>query len=178
MKPRKAIFLDLFGTLVEDHGVLDKVAALVFKHGALDALKRFSDKRFLLVISVCHDTTPDPDWDYIEGLQSYLLEQLQEHGVSAGDVHFLNYTRQGAVRKLTAHTLRDVAGDYSLDLSRSCIVGDLMKDVKAGQAVGAKTVLLSSAEDSPAFEDVEWIEPDYIVEDLAEAADVLVGHSR
>jgi len=178
MKPRKALFLDLFGTLVEDHGVLDKVSSLVFKPGALDALSRFAGKRYLLFISVCHDTMPEPDWEYVENLQSYILDQLGTYKIGTDDVHYLNYTKQGKIRKLSRESLLAFAKEFNLDLTRSVVIGDLMKDVKTGQQVGAKTVLLSSSVDSPLFEDVEWIEPDVIVEDLAEAADVLLGHAR
>jgi hypothetical protein len=48
-----------------------------------------------------------------------------------------------------------------------------MRDVKMGFDAGAQTVLLSSTSDSPGFEDVDWVEPDFVVEDLAEAADYL-----
>lgn len=178
MKARKALFLDLFGTLIEDHGVLDKVNKVVFKKGAVKALLRFTGNKYLVIISICHETMPVPDGEYVLSLQGHILNSLEKHGISREFIHFLSVTRKGTVRKLTAASVKSVAAEHGIDLSRSYIVGDLMKDVKTGQAVGSRTVLLSSAEDSPAFEDIEWVEPDYIVEDLSEAADVLLRRSR
>ena len=178
MKAKKALFLDLFGTLIEDHGVLDKVSKVIFKGGAVDALLRFAAKKYLMVISICHETMPDPDNDYVLSLQGHILNSLESHGISRDIVCFLGVNKKGVVRKLTAASIKSLAAEQDICLEKSYIIGDLMKDVKTGQSVGAHTVLLSSTEDSPAFEDVEWVEPDYIVEDLSEAVDVLLGKSH
>ena len=174
MKAKKALFLDLFGTLIEDHGVLDTVSKIKFKNGAVDALLRFAAKKFLVVISVCHDTMPIPDGDYVLSLQGYILTSLESHGISRDIIRFLSTSKSGTVKKLSPATIKSLAAKQDVSLEKSIVIGDLMKDVKTGHSVGAQTVLLSSAEDSPAFEDVEWNEPDYIVEDLSEAADVLL----
>ena len=60
MNVRKAVFIDLYGTLIEDHGVAERVAHIKFKPGAIKALKRIEDAGFLAFVSVCHETIAVP----------------------------------------------------------------------------------------------------------------------
>jgi len=172
MNARKAVFLDLFGTLVEDHGVADKVPRIRFKQGAIKALKRFEDAGFLAFVGVCHQTFKIPGADYVQQIQGLVLDEVRRHGIDPATIQYVSSDSKAT--PVTAGTLRGLAHDHHLDLGRCVIVGDLMKDVKLGREVGARTVLLNSSDDSPAFDNTDWIEPDFVVEDLGEAADKLL----
>jgi len=172
MSARKAVFLDLFGTLVEDHGVADKVPRVKFKKGSFEALKRFEDAGFLAFVDVCHQTFKLPGPDYVQQIQGLVLDEGRRHGIDPASIHYFNSNT--TTSPVTVRSLRSLAHDHALDLGSCVIVGDLMKDVKLGRDVGARTILLNSADDSPAFENTDWIEPDFVVEDLGEAADKLL----
>jgi phosphoglycolate phosphatase-like HAD superfamily hydrolase len=77
------------------------------------------------------------------------------------------------MRPLSVAALKRIARKYGVSLDQCVVAGDVMRDVKLGRDAGAQTVLLSSTADSPGFEDLDWVEPDFVVEDLAEAADYL-----
>ncbi len=177
MVTRKAIFLDLFGTLIEDHGVLEKLDEVVFKPGAIEALKRLEKGGFTAFVSICRTGMPIPERTYVEAMQEYIVLELAAQGLERNAIHFISHIDKQHIdlHPLTADVIRSLQERHELRPSQSVVVGDLMKDVKIGKAVGAATVLLSSADDSPGFVDTEWLEPDYVVEDLAEAADCLVN---
>ncbi len=172
MSGRKAIFLDLFGTLVEDHGVAERVVCVKFKPGAIEALKRFEDAGFIAFVSVCHETIKVPGYDYVKQIQARLLDEVARHKVSPASIHFTG--TDIAAKPMTEQALRALAVQQKLSLPKCIIVGDVMKDVKIGSTVGARTALLSSEEDSPAFEDTDWIAPDFVVADLGELVDKVV----
>ena len=172
MSGRKAIFLDLYGTLVIDHGVPDRVMRVKFKPGAIKALKRFEDAGYLAFISVCHETIQVPGSDYVKRLQTHVLTEVARHGIDPASIHY-TITDMSA-QPLAEDALRVLAIQHQLALPSCIVVGDVIKDVKIGRAVGARTALLSSEEDTPAFEDTDWVEPDFLVASLGELADTLI----
>jgi D-glycero-D-manno-heptose 1,7-bisphosphate phosphatase len=67
-------------------------------------------------------------------------------------------------RKPAPGMLLDLAAEWDVDLSRSFLLGDSMKDMKAGHAAGCTTVLLRTTYNAEAHGDAE-------VDTLAGAAD-------
>ena len=177
MSKAKAIFLDLFGTLIEDHGFFEEVADVMFKSGALEFLKKVEDEGFLIFISIFREEDDVPNMKYVESIQSKILNVLTTHGINKDSVSFLSHvhSEQPDLHPLTPVFIRTLEKDYKLDLTKSVIIGDLMQDVKIGKTVGAKTILLSSPVDSPWIQDVDWSEPDFMVENLTEAAEKIVN---
>ena len=173
MSKAKAIFLDLFGTLIEDHGFFEEVADVMFKSGALEFLKKVEAEGFLIFISIFREEDDVPNMKYVESIQSKILNVLTTHGINKDSVSFLSHvdSEQPDLHPLTPVFIRTLEKDYKLDLTKSVIIGDLMQDVKIGKTVGAKTILLSSPVDSPWIQDVDWLEPDFMVANLIEATE-------
>ncbi len=170
---RKAVFLDLFGSIIEDHGVLEQADKLRFKNGALKALKALDAAGYLLFVSVCRTGQPVPEPGYVEALQQRIRKAAAAAHLPPDKLHFLSKV-EGAepdVQPLSAERLLTLAITHDLQLSQCIVAGDLMRDVKVGHAVGAKTVLLSSPDDTPVEDDADWDEPEFVVSDLAEAVD-------
>jgi len=172
----KAIFLDLFGSLVEDHGVFDQADKLKFKHGALQALKEFDAGGYQLFVAVCRTGMPVPDPAFVQAIQQRLRKAVAAVHLSPDKLHFVSKVEgsEPDVQPLSAQRVRALAAQHGLHLERCVVVGDLMRDVKVGHAVGAKTVLLVSQDDTPGEDDAEWEEPEYLVESLAEAAALIL----
>ena len=180
MKQRKAAFLDLFGTLIEDHGVLEKPDDIVFKAGAIDALKKLQDHGFLIFVSICRLGMPIPDRSYIETIQQYVSDVLLPRGVEGESIHFISHVDSQHIdlHPLTPDVIQQLQREHNLKLPCSAIIGDLMHDVKIGKETGVETVLLNSTADSPLIDDTDWVEPDIVVENLAEAADKLARRHK
>lgn len=68
-------------------------------------------------------------------------------------------------RKPKTKMLLDAATDYGIDLSQSYVIGDLDMDVKMGQQVGCKTILVRSSSSL-----IESVTPDVVVADVLAAA--------
>ncbi len=177
MNKNKAVFLDLFGTLIEDHGFFENVANLIFKNGVLDFLKKIEAEGFVIFISIFRESDEVPNMKYIESIQNKILNILDRNNINKNSVSFLSHidSKQPDLHPLTSVFLKTLEKDYKLNLSESIIIGDLMKDVKIGKRVGSKTILLSSPDDSPWIQDEDWLEPDFMVADLKEAADKIMS---
>lgn len=172
----KAVFLDLFGSLIEDHGVFDQADKLKFKHGALQALKEFDAAGYQLFVAVCRTGMPVPEPGFVQAMQQRLRKAVAAAHLSPEKLHFLSKVTdsESDVQPLSADRLRAVAAEHGLQLSRCIVAGDLMRDVKVGHAVGARTVLLVSPDDTPGEDDPDWEAPEYLVESLAEAAALIL----
>lgn len=180
MHTRKAVFLDLFGTLLEDHGVLDRLKQIKFKPGVWNAIKRLEKARYLVFLTACRAGVPLPTLHYQEALRARVRDVLAEHGIPPASIHFI--VPPGAPgepgQSLTPEIIRATAREHQLDLNHSAIVGDLMSDVKVGHELGMRTVLICSPDDAPGFEDQDWCEPHHVVETLQEAAACLLAPRR
>lgn len=79
-------------------------------------------------------------------------------------------------RKPKPGMLLEAAADWDLDLTQCYLVGDAMSDVEAGSAVGCTTLLVKTGRGSKALEERRnWkTQPDFIVEDLAQAAEIIL----
>ncbi len=172
MNKNKAIFLDLFGTLIEDHGFFEKAGDIIFKKGDLEFFKKIEAKGFIIFISIFREGGEVPEMKYIKSIQNKILSVLAKHGINKKSISFLSHvdSEQPDLHPLTPVFIRTLEKKYNLDISKSIIIGDLMKDVEIGKSIGAITVLLSSPDDSPWIPDVDWLEPDFMVAKLTEAA--------
>jgi D-glycero-D-manno-heptose 1,7-bisphosphate phosphatase len=76
-----------------------------------------------------------------------------------------------ACRKPKPGLLHELAQSEKLDLSRSFLVGDSWKDVRAGHDAGCTTILLQRDYN-------QGVAADYVVDNMAEAAGIVRGDLR
>ena len=173
MGTHKGLFLDLLGTLVEDHGFLERPGNIVVKPRAVTALKRFVEAGYVIIVSICRPDMPVPTPAQVTNIEEHLRARLAKRGIP---VRFLTeHTLDDSdVRMLSAAMIKALVAEHGLAPGKTFVIGDQMCDVKIGKSTGCRTVLLSSADDTPGFENTDWVSPDYIVEDLAEAAEQLL----
>jgi len=64
--------------------------------------------------------------------------------------------------------------DFALDLKGSYVVGDSLTDIKAGKAIGCRTILIGSLKcDLCKLMELEGVKPDHIVADLLDASKII-----
>ncbi|RLD11699.1 MAG: hypothetical protein DRI44_02995 [Chlamydiae bacterium] len=177
MNTQKAIFLDLFGTLIHDHGAMDKIEDISFKNRSIDALKKFQDNGFIAFLSICRIDMPLPGRSYLQNVQNYVMEKLMLSGIEKKSIHFVShvYPQSIELHPITLDVINSLKNEHKLKLSSCVLVGDLMKDIRIGKDAGVKTALLSSPDDSPMEVDDDWMEPDIIGDNLYEIAMQLVN---
>jgi D-glycero-D-manno-heptose 1,7-bisphosphate phosphatase len=66
------------------------------------------------------------------------------------------------------------AAELSFDPTEAFVVGDRPRDIEMGQAVGATTLLVRTGHGAR-FEHESGLLPDYVVDDLRAAAEVIAG---
>jgi D-glycero-D-manno-heptose 1,7-bisphosphate phosphatase len=147
-RPRRAVFLDRDGTLIEDVGYPRDPAAVAVLDGAVATLRELRQAGFALVV-VSNQS----------GLARGLITPSQAAAVhdrfvsvfAAAGVRFdaVVYCPHGPAdgcdcRKPAPGMLLDTAAELDLDLAGSFMVGDKASDIEAGRRAGCRTILIEN----------------------------------
>lgn len=179
---RRAVFLDRDGTIVEEAGYLDRLERMVFFPFSVDAIRVLNRGGFAVVVvtnqaGIARGIVREA---FVAEAHRHIAQRVEAGGARIDGFYYCPHYPQGVVerhvrscdcRKPQPGLLRQAAADLDLDLSKSFVVGDRWHDVAAGQAVGARGVLVRTGlgrreEASPE----PGTHPDAIVDDLAAAA--------
>jgi D-glycero-D-manno-heptose 1,7-bisphosphate phosphatase len=150
---RRAVFLDRDGTLIEEAGYLERLERLAFFPYSVDAVRLLNRAGFAVVIvtnqaGIARGIVKE---SFVHEAHRHITRQLEAGGARVDAFYYCPHHRHGVVealrmecgcRKPGSDLLKQAATDFHLDLPRSFIVGDRWHDVQAGQAVGARGVLV------------------------------------
>ena len=151
---RRAVFLDRDGTLIEESGYLDRLERLVFFPFSVDAVRVLNRAGFAVVVvtnqaGIARGIVREP---FVAEAHRHIAERLEAGGARVDGFYYLpalsdrawssNTARTCDCRKPQPGLLRRAAADLDLDLAQSFVVGDRWHDLAAGQAVGARGVLV------------------------------------
>ena len=179
---RRAVFLDRDETIIEDMEFSVDPARIRLLPGALDAMRRFQEAGYLLIVITNQSGVARGVFDE-KGLavcHEHLREKLREEGVTITDVYYCPHYSEGSVeryavacdcRKPAPGMLLHAAREHDIDLEQSWMIGDRPADVGAGRAAGCRTIRVLTG---PPPEDGEAA-PDFTVPDMAAAAEVILG---
>jgi len=184
----KAVFLDKDGTLIEDVPYNVDPEKIQLCVGALEALQVLAAAGYQIFIitnqsGVARGYFPETALITVE---KHLRQLLNTVGVFLAGFYYCPHHPQGVVakfaidcncRKPSAGLLEKAAGENQLILHQSWMVGDILNDVEAGNIAGCRTILLNNGNET------EWQlsksrSPDFIVNNLLEAAAVIVASDR
>lgn len=110
-----------------------------------------------------------------------MCRQLLHYGAHLDGVYYCCHHPEGTIaelrrececRKPRPGLLLRAAAVHGIDLTRSYMVGDRLKDVEAGLAAGCKTILIAG-EGQYSADAIGVISPDYIASSLLEAARII-----
>jgi D-glycero-D-manno-heptose 1,7-bisphosphate phosphatase len=170
---RRAVFLDKDGTLVEDVPYNVDPARIVLTESAAEGVGLVAARGYeVIVISnqpgAAMGLFPERALQDVERSLREVLPRLDAfyycpHRADAGC----------ECRKPAAGLIERAARDRGIDLGRSWMIGDILDDVEAGRRAGCRTILLDNGNET------EWRLtarrfPDHIVEDLSQAAAVII----
>jgi len=184
--PRPAVFLDRDDTLIHcddvtpdgdlgDPGLVQPIT------GAVDACRDLKDAGWLLVVVTNQGGVARGHYgtDAVEAVNARVNELFG--GVfdafrycpyhPDGDVP--EYTREHPWRKPAPGMLLDAASELGIDLRASWMVGDRPRDCAAGRAAGCRTILIEAEDVSV----TEQGEVDFVAEDIAIAAEIILGRT-
>ena len=87
------------------------------------------------------------------------------------------YRKKCACHKPKIGLFKDSARDFNIDLAKSCMLGDGVDDVKAGEKAGCKTILLANINSTENLRIIEQqlgkTKPDFMVKKLTEVVEIL-----
>jgi D-glycero-D-manno-heptose 1,7-bisphosphate phosphatase len=179
---RRAVFLDRDGTLIEEAGYLDRLDRLAFFPYTVDAVRVLNRAGFALVVvsnqsGIARGIVEDA---FVAEAHRAISDKLEAGGARIDAYYYCPhyptavveaYRRECDCRKPKPGLLRRAADDLHIDLARSFVVGDRWHDIAAGQAVGARGVLVRTGlgrRDEAAPD--AGVSPAAIVDTLADAS--------
>jgi D-glycero-D-manno-heptose 1,7-bisphosphate phosphatase len=165
MSNNRAVFLDRDGTINVERDYLHSTGEFAFIPGAPEAIGLLKSAGFLVIVVTNQSGIARGYFDEsaVQRLHSHMDELLARHGTSVDAYYFCphhphhgigGYRRDCDCRKPLPGMLVEAAGDFSIDLAASYVVGDKLADVAAGLAAGCRPLLVRTdygAEESAAL---------------------------
>ncbi|KAF3885354.1 MULTISPECIES: D-glycero-alpha-D-manno-heptose-1,7-bisphosphate 7-phosphatase [Nostocales] len=179
----KTVFLDKDGTLIEDvpYNVDPKYIKLA--PGAIEGLRLLNELGYELIVITNQSGVARRYFQEsaLVGVEEHLRNLFGEFGINLSGFYYCPHHPDGVVsefaiacdcRKPAPGMLLRAARDRNIDLHASWFIGDILNDVEAGHRAGCKTILINNGNET------EWElsplrTPDFIVSDLAEAAQAI-----
>ncbi|MBI5363506.1 MAG: HAD family hydrolase [Planctomycetes bacterium] len=186
-----AVFLDRDGTLTVESEWVRSGQDLVLVPGAAEAILHLARAGFAVVLvtnqsAVARGIVTEAE---LAGIHAHFAALLAERGARLDAVyHCPHHPTEGvgawkiecACRKPAPGMLLDAARDLGLDLARSWIVGDALRDLEAGWSAGARAVLVATGKGTRehAAALAKGRAPDAFVPDVLAAARWIVEHTQ
>ena len=133
--------------------------------------------KYLDILSSCDpELFHDDSYSDISMVYSLLIEK--EGGKIDGVYYCIHRNEDNcACRKPKPGLLEKALLEHNIPketLEKSFFVGDSDRDVQAGHAIGCRTILVFSGKEKPGNQDGWLIKPDFMVENLPEAVEVIL----
>ncbi len=185
----KIIFLDRDGVINKDPGNRDYVKSwdeFYFLPRAIEALKKLTDKGYEIVVisnqaGVNKGLYSQRDLDEIT---KNMLKRIEKEGAKIKAIYYCIHQDEDNCdcRKpkigLFKKALNELGISHCEITNPAYFIGDGLADIEAGKSAGYKTILLLCGKSNA--EDIEnWqIKPDYVVRDLWEAVNLVIGEGQ
>jgi D-glycero-D-manno-heptose 1,7-bisphosphate phosphatase len=179
---RPAVFLDRDGTLIEDCAYLADPARVRLLPGVAGGLRRLREAGYVCVIvtnqsGIGRGLLTEDDYRRVH---DEMMRQLAAEGATIEAAYHCPVAPQTddpladehPDRKPAPGMLLRAAADLGLDLSRSWMIGDAVRDVVAGKRTGCRGCILIASTDRDIPEDMR---PDFVAANFAAAVDIVLG---
>ena len=168
------VFLDRDDTIIRDISYLDDPDAIEFLPQAMDGLLLMQrmNLRLVLVTNQSGIGRGLVSQSAVQAVHQRLQAILGEQDVKLTAIYYCPHAPEQACscRKPETGLLEQARSDLGCDLGRSWMMGDKTADIELGKRVGAKTILVRSPFPGRTTE-AELLEPDFVVDDLIQAAE-------
>jgi D-glycero-D-manno-heptose 1,7-bisphosphate phosphatase len=194
LKINTAIFLDRDGTINEEVGHLDKLEKLKIYDNAAEAIRMINQSGMKAVVITNQSGVARGYFteELVKTTHRIIQDLLKRQGAFIDAFYYCphhptegleEYVQACSCRKPEPGMLITASRDLNIDLQRSYMVGDILKDIQAGKNAGTKSVLVKSghgikalhedlqqsSQEIPIGENLGNSYPDYIAEDILEA---------
>lgn len=187
---RPAVFLDRDGTMIEEHGYLDRLDLVTLFPYTAGAIRSLRDAGYVIVVVTNQAGVARGYFDeaFVRLVHAHLDTLLAPFGAAPDAYYFCPHHSEGTVegyrqacrcRKPRPGMIEDAVRDLGLDLARSFVVGDKWLDVGLANQAGARGILVrtgygeAGADAPPAA-----VHAEIVVPTLREAADYIVASTQ
>jgi D-glycero-D-manno-heptose 1,7-bisphosphate phosphatase len=173
----RAVFMDRDGTLNEEVGYLSRMEQLRIYPQAYEAI-RLINAAGLKAVVVTNQSGIARGYfteDFVRSVHDRINELLGAEGARIDGFYVCPhhpvygngiYKQHCQCRKPEPGLLLQAADEMNIDLTRSYMIGDMLKDIEAGKKTGAKSILVKTGYGSNI---VRTDMPAYIAEDILDA---------
>lgn len=176
------IFLDRDGTLNPDPGYIKSPDQFELFPGAAEALGRLklAGARLILVTNQSGIARGFLSRQNLEAIHRKLAHMLGQAGVTLDGIYFCPHHPDDGCgcRKPTPGMINQAVRELGVDLERSYVIGDHLRDIQLAKRVGARSVLVSTGvtrlQELEGLTDAHQI-PDRVADSLNEAVDWLLS---
>lgn len=153
----KCIFLDRDGVLNEDRvDYVYRTEDMIIPNGVAEGLRLLKDAGYLLIVITNQAGiakglyTRDDVMKCHTYLQQYCGEVIDDIYYCP---HHPDYTSRSLARKPDSLLLEKAIAKYNIDVKRSWMFGDALRDMQAGKRVGVRTIHISQEDIQPPLGD-------------------------
>jgi D-glycero-D-manno-heptose 1,7-bisphosphate phosphatase len=176
VKRRWFVVLDRDGTIIEEVSYLSDPKQIALIPGTGKALRDLSAMGFGLVVITNQSAVGRGYFDeaQLTRIHDRFLEMLRAEDISLDGLYFCPHTPQDQClcRKPRTGLIQRASEDLNFELSRSIVIGDKLSDIEMGCRVGAMTMLVRTGYGAQVASEHK-VAPDYIVDDLPAAVEVI-----
>ena len=176
MKKRRYVLLDRDGTINIERGYLSEPNEIELYPNTLVGLRRLQELGLGLVVVTNQSAIGRGffDEERLAGIHRRLEKLLGMGGVILDDIFFCPHTPEDTCqcRKPEPGLAMQAAQKLEFDPTQAFVIGDKACDIGLGQRIGATTLLVRTGYGNEEM-DQGKVKPDFVVEDLAEAAVVI-----
>ena len=173
MKPY--IFLDRDGTINIEKDYLYKIEDFEFEKASVEGLKHLQEKGYGLIIVTNQSGIARQYYtmDDVQRLHEYMQMQLSEAGVCIEKIYVCPHGPNDncECRKPKLGLYYQAIEEFNIDVSRSYLVGDRLRDIIPAKQLGARGALVQTGHSGA--EDLSTIEKESIFENLLAFAKVI-----
>ena len=189
---RRAIVMDRDGTVCDEVGYVNHVSRIRLLPRSAAAIRMAREAGFVTVVVTNQAGVARGYFEeaLVHRVHDRLREMLAAEGASVDAIYHCPhhpdageppYRRDCDCRKPRPGMLLRARDELRIDLARSYMVGDSIRDVEAGRRVGATTVLVLTGYGRGELEhrsDGWKSRPDHVAEDLEDAVAWIVARER
>ncbi len=187
----KAIFLDRDGTINEEVGYLDSLEKLVLYPDAFTAVRMINQSGFKAVVATNQSGVARGYFteEFVVLVHARIQDLMRKNEASIDaffycphhpDVGGELYRKSCSCRKPEAGMFLQAAGVLDIDLGKSFMIGDTLRDMEAGLKAGMKGILVRTGYGKDA-ENVlrnSAVKPLHIADNILEAVQWILAHEQ
>jgi D-glycero-D-manno-heptose 1,7-bisphosphate phosphatase len=182
---RRAVFLDRDGTIAEEVGYANHISRFVVYPFAATAIRRLNEAGLPVIVvtnqsGVARGFFPE---SLIGRMHEKMVEELAAGGAHVDGMYYCPHIRddQCSCRKPLPGMLEQAAREHNLEISGSVLVSDRYNDIQMGHETGCRTILVLTGYGRGDYEwnRAKWPrQPDHVVENLADAVEIILKEMR